>query len=159
MGFLSNLLPSDYPPSAFYFKVVFSVTGAGGMVDTSFKEVSGITSKMETDGYHEGGENRFEHALPKVVKTENLILKRGIAPLSSPLVVWCKSIIESSFMVPITPQPMMVYLMDENKIPLRAWSFSNAFPVSWEVESFDSMKNEVAIEKIELSYTYSNRLM
>ncbi|TPW15554.1 MAG: hypothetical protein FD130_1178, partial [Halothiobacillaceae bacterium] len=40
-----------------------------------------------------------------------------------------------------------------------AWTFANAYPVSWEVESFSSTKNEVAIEKLELSYNYSNRMM
>jgi len=49
--------------------------------------------------------------------------------------------------------------MNEDKIPIRAWSFANAFPVKWDVESFNSTKNEVAIEKIVLNYTYSNRLI
>jgi phage tail-like protein len=150
-----SLLSSDYPPSAFYFKVVFSATA--GMSDTSFQEVSGIGSEIETESYVEGGENRYVHQLPKSVKHPKLVLKRGIAQMTSPLVIWCRSVFEGDFMIPIIPMPMMVYLMNENKIPIRAWSFANAYPVSWEVESFNSTKNEVAIEKLELSYNYSNR--
>lgn len=152
-----SLLSSDYPPSAFYFKVVFSATA--GMSDTSFQEVSGIGSEIETEPYVEGGENRYVHQLPKAVKHPKLVLKRGIATMTSPLVIWCRSVFEGGFMIPIIPMPMMVYLMNENKIPIRAWTFANAYPVSWEVESFNSTKNEVAIEKLELNYNYSNRMI
>lgn len=148
---------STYPPSAFYFKVVFSATA--GMSDTSFQEVSGISSEIETEPYVEGGENRYVHQLPKSVKHPKLVLKRGIAEMDSPLVIWCRSVFEGDFMTPIVPMPMMVYLMNENKIPIRAWTFANAYPVRWEVESFNSTKNEVAIEKLELNYNYSNRMI
>lgn len=146
-----------YPPSAFYFKVVFSATM--GMSDTSFQDVSGITSELETETVTEGGENRYQLQLPKAVKHPLLELKRGIASATSPLVVWCRSVFEMDFAVPIVPMPIAVYLMDENQVPIRAWTFANAFPVKWEVEGFGSTKNEVAIEKIALSYTYSNRLI
>ena len=150
-------LGDDYPVSAFYFKVVFSATA--GMSDTSFQEVSGIGSQIETEDYVEGGENRYVHQLPKSVKHPKLELKRGIAKLTSPLVIWCRSVFEGDFALPIVPMPMMVYLINENKIPIRGWTFANAYPVNWEVESFNSTKNEVAIEKLELAYNYSNRMI
>jgi len=146
-----------YPLPAFYFKVVFSATL--GLSDTSFQEVTGIASEMETEAVVEGGENRYVHKLPKSVKHPNMVLKRGIAKLTSPLVIWCKSALEGDFLVQILPMPIMVYLMNENKTPVRGWSFANAYPVKWEVEAFNSSKNEVAIEKIELSYNYSNRIV
>jgi len=147
----------DYQPSAFYFKVAFAATA--GMSDTSFQEVSGIGSEIETEPYTEGGENRYVHQLPKSVKHPKLVLKRGIAKMTSPLVVWCQTVFEGDFSIPIVPMAIMVYLMDENKVPIRAWSFANAYPVNWEVENFNSTKNEVAIEKIELNYNYSNRVI
>ncbi len=153
----SALGTGGYPPSAFYFKVVFSATL--GMSDTSFQEVSGITSEIETETVVEGGENRYVHHLPKGVKHPFLELKRGIAPLTSPLVIWCRSVLELDFVAPIVAMPIAVYLMNEDKVPIRAWTFANAYPVKWEVENFGSTKNEVAIEKIVLSYNYSNRLI
>lgn len=157
MGLPSLLKSDDYPLPAFYFKVVFAATL--GMSDTSFQEVSGIDSEIETEALVEGGENRYVHKLPKSVKHSNMVLKRGIAKITSPLVIWCRSVLEAGFIAPIVPMPISVFLMNENKIPVRAWSFANAYPVKWEVESFHSTKNEVAIEKIELSYNYSNRLI
>ncbi len=147
---------TDYPPPAFYFKVVFSHTA--GLSDTAFQEVSGIGTQMETEDVTEGGENRFIHHLPKGVKHPNLVLKRGIAKTTSPLVLWCRQTLEAGLMLPILPQHIIVFLLNERGIPTRSWSFSNAYPINWEVEAFNSTKNEVAIEKIELSYNYSMRI-
>lgn len=153
----SILKADEYPPSAFYFKVAFSATL--GMSDTSFQDVSGMSAELETEDVVEGGENRYVHRLPKSVKHPKLVLKRGIGKLSSPLVIWCKLVFEGDLILPIIPMPIVVFLLNEKGLPQRCWSFMNAYPVSWEVEEFKSTKNEVAIEKIELSYTYSNRLL
>ena len=146
-----------YPPPAFYFRVAFSASL--GTVDTSFQEVSGISSQIDTEDVVEGGENRFVHKLPKGVSHPNLVLKRGIADSDSPLVLWCRSVLEGDFIEPITTVSLMVNLMNENKVPIRSWSFVDAYPVKWEVDAFNSTKNDVAIETIELSYTYSNRVI
>lgn len=146
---------SDYPPSAFYFKVEFSSPYGEG--DTSFQEVSGIGSEMDTEDVIEGGENRYVYRLPKSVKHPKLVLKRGIATLDSPLVKWCKSVLETGLIAPIEVVLLRVFLLNEDKDPIRAWDFADAYPVKWEVDAFNSTKNEVAIEKIELSYTYSSR--
>lgn len=150
-------MSNEYPPSAFHFKVVFAATL--GMSDTSFQKVSGIGSEVETEPVEEGGENRYVHQLPTKVKHPKLVLERGIAKMTSPLVIWCRTVLEAGFIAPIVPMPIIVFLLDENKTPIRAWSFANAYPVNWEVQEFMSTKNEVAIEKIELNYNYSNRLI
>ena len=144
-----------YPLPAFYFKLVF--TKAPGK-DTAFQDVSGIGSEIDVQEVVEGGENRFVLRLPKGVKHPLLVLKRGIAGLTSPLVVWCKSVLEGDFIVPIPTQDIEVFLLDENHSPVRGWCFTKAYPVKWEIDSFNSTKNEVAIEKIELSYNYSARI-
>lgn len=145
-----------YPPAGFYFKVVFGTTQ--GKADTSFQEVSGIYSEIETEPVVEGG-NQYVRQLPKSIKHGNLVLKRGIASMSSPLVVWCREVLETNFMQPIVTTPVSVYLMDEEANPLRAWAFSDAYPVKWSVDAFNSTKNEVAIETIELSYMYFSRMI
>ena len=147
----------DYLPPAFNFKVVFS--SASGMSDTSFQEVSGIKASIDSETYNELGENNFTLQLPKPPTYTNLVLKRGIADLNSPLVKWCRSIFEGNFVKAIGPMPVQVHLIGKDETPVRTWSFSNAFPVSWEVEGFNSTKNEVAIEVIELRYDCLSRLL
>jgi phage tail-like protein len=151
------MLDDDYPPVAFSFKVVFAATA--GKFDTSFQEVSGMKATIGTEPYPELGENGFVHQLPKPVTYDPLVLKRGIASMTSPLVLWCRSIFESEGRIPIVPMPIMVYLMDEEKIPKRAWALTGAFPVSWDVGSFNAEESKVAIETIELRYNYLTRML
>ena len=144
-----------YPLPAFHFRVAFA--GSGSNADTAFQEVSGISAQMETEPYSEGGENRFVHQLPKSTKSNKLVLKRGVAELDSPLIEWCRAVFEGDLMEPIKAMEVTISLMNEAQEPVRAWTVVNAFPVSWEVEGFNSTKNEIAIEKIELNYNYFTR--
>ena len=152
-----SFLFAEYPPTAFYFKVVFSLMGSS--LDTSFQDVSGITMEKDTIDVEEGGENRFVHKLPRVSKHGNLVLKRGIAEIDSPLVTWCQTTIEGDFSDEIITMPLIVYLMNEEQVPIRGWIFDNAYPVKWEVDSFNSTKNEVVLETIELAYNTVNRVI
>lgn len=146
----------DYPPAAFHFTVTFGTETRDA--DCSFQEVSGIGAEMETESVVEGGENRFVHQLPKTVKHPRLMLKRGVAPFSSRLVTWCREVLEGDLSQPLKPRTLHVHLLDEKGEPLRGWSFENTYPVKWDVEPFQSNRNEVALEKIELAYLLSKRV-
>lgn len=147
----------QYPPPAFHFKVVF--TSDPSITDTSFQEVAGIGASLETEPYHEGGENASLLQLPTRKNHARLVLKRGVASVASRLVAWCRSVLEDGFVNGIQTKSFNVLLLDENQEPVRVWSFENAYPVSWEIESLVSTKNEVAIEKIELHYSRVSRLV
>lgn len=140
-----------YPPTSFYFRV--SIGGS----NTPFQEVGGIGPEMETEAYHEGGENRFVHALPKGVKHPKLSLKRGVAPFDAPLVTWCRDTLEGGLGARIEPKMVLLFLQDEDGRPLRQWRFEHAFPTKWSVDEFRADKSAVAIEKVELSYATAYR--
>lgn len=150
-----NPLQAGYPPVAFHFSVGFGIPLPDA--DCSFSEVSGISAEMDTETVVEGGENRFVYQLPKGIKHPHLVLKRGVGPITSRLVTWCRNVFEGGLAQPVQPKLMLVGLLDGAGLPLRVWSFANAWPVKWEVDAFSSTKNEVAIEKVELSYLYSKR--
>lgn len=152
---MSEQSAAGYPLPAFYFRVKFAASGDAA--DTAFQEVSGIGVQIDTEDIVEGGENRFVHRLPKGVKYNNLVLKRGIAANSSPLVQWCIRVFEQGLDLTISPMTINVELLGNDGQPARSWSFVNAWPVSWQIEGFNASKNEVAIEKLELSYQYVNR--
>jgi phage tail-like protein len=147
---------NDYPLPAFYFKVEFDSTH--GNSDTSWKEVSGISTEMETEPIVEGG-SQYVRLLPKSIKHQNLVLKRGIASASSPLVKWCTTALERNFVERIVPSRVNVYLLNGEGNKVCGWAFTNAYPVKWSVEAFNSTKNEVAIESVELCYLSSSRTL
>ncbi len=142
-----------YPVPAFYFAVSFLDHRDQ---DTSFQEVSGMNVTIEYDKVAEGGENFF-YNLPKPPKYENLILKRGMADQSSPIVQWCSAILGPDLTKPVEPKTLNVFLLNENGDACRAWNIVNALPIKWQIDGFNSTKNAVAIETIELTYNYFTR--
>ncbi|WP_417910177.1 phage tail protein [Candidatus Electronema sp. PJ] len=148
----------EYPPVAFYFSVVFGAD-LGNLFDNSFQEVSGLDAELETEDIAEGGENRFVHRLPKAIKHPRLILKRGLVSLNSLLSLWCKEVLEGDFSSSFTSKNIQIFLLGEQTTPLRAWLVENALPVKWEIEPFNSTKNDVAVEKIEFNYNILTRVM
>lgn len=142
-----------YPVPAFYFSVSFLDHRDQ---DTSFQEVSGMNVTIDYDKVAEGGENYFYY-LPKPPKYENLVLKRGMADQSSPIVQWCSAILGPDFTKPVEPKNLIVFLLNENGDACRAWNIVNALPVKWQIDTFNSTKNAVAIETIELNYNYFTR--
>lgn len=153
----TSIWGSPYPPPAFHFQVAF--TGDLTITDTSFQEVSGISTTLDTEPYHEGGENAFVLQLPTKMSHPKLVLKRGVATTASRLVAWCRTVLEDGFVGGIKTKSLHVSLLDENHLPVRVWSFENAYPVGWEIESLNATKNEVAIEKIELHYSRVSRIV
>jgi phage tail-like protein len=144
-----------YPLPAFHFALRFSGEGSGS--DASFQEVGSFGPEMDVEAYREGGENRFVHQLPKGIKSGRLTLKRGIAPFDSPLVKWCRSVLEGMLSRPIERRTVQLSLLNEKADPVRVWVFDDAWPAKWTVDGFRSNKNEVALESIELFYGSSRR--
>jgi phage tail-like protein len=145
------------PPTAFHFAV--NVGLLPQPIDSSFQDVSGLDQTMETETLREGGENRFVHQLPIGVQQGKLSLRRGIARITSPLMLWCKETMEGGLTRRVRTLPVMVRLKGSGLLPLRVWVLDGAYPVRWEIEAFNSTKNELAIEHIELAYTTCTRML
>jgi phage tail-like protein len=156
MSVPSDLVDASFPV-AFQFTVCFGGVPTG--IDSSFQEVSGLEQTMDVEELREGGENRFVHQLPNGVQQKKLVLKRGVAALNSPLMVWTKATLEGGLSIPIVLAPLTVSLLDGSGLPVRIWLVNNAYPVRWDIDAFNSTKNEVAVETIELAYQYVQRML
>ena len=146
-------MASYYPPTGFHF--VVNVEGLNSdSADSGFQEVSGLNASVGEETYEEGGENRFAHRLPDRVTYEKLVLKRGVLK-GSELIGWFKKAVES---FRFEPKGVLVTLLNEDHQPLEAWSFINAYPVTWSVSDFNAESSEIAVETIELSFQYFRRM-
>jgi phage tail-like protein len=141
-----------YPPVSFYFQVSFE--GSSGKNDSSFKEVSGINVEMGLEEIAEGGVNGYKHRVPTTAKYTNLVLKRGLVPKNSAIAKWCMATLGGNFEEAIETKTVIVKLLDENSKPLKSWNFVNAWPVKWALSDLNSMNNEIAVETLELAFSY-----
>lgn len=140
-------MENSYPVS-FYFKLSFSG------VDAAFKEVSGISKELSVEEIVCGGENRFKYRLPTVSSSQNLILKRAIVPVGSQLINWCASCIDQGLSGTIQPHDVTLSLLDASGFVCMLWTFHNAYPIKYAVSDLNSQESGIAIESIELAYTY-----
>lgn len=159
-----------YPPPAFSFQVAIGSSRA----DAAFQEISGLDPKVELEDLVEGGLNAYVHQLPGATKHGNLVMKRGYFIGASPLAKWAGQTVGSTFAAPIEKKSLTVSLLGPPPVSaadpeqaaaaasgrsvLAAWSVQDAWPIKWEVGPFDSTKNDVLTEAIEIAYATVSRL-
>ncbi|TNE54002.1 MAG: phage tail protein [Bacteroidetes bacterium] len=147
---------TGYPLGGFYFQLSFS--GVKGAIETSFKEVSGISMEMAVEEISEGGENRFKHRVPNGNKFQNLVLKRGLVSADSELSDWCTSTISGGLNEGIKTKTIVVKLLNDQGQPIKSWSFADAWPIKWDVSPFNSMNSELVIENLEFVFSSFNQV-
>jgi|SRR5690554_498463 len=152
MTSVSFFTPGYVPPTAFHFQVKFPNFPP---LDSSFQEVSGLKVTLETERRPEGGDNIADHYLPKSTKYDNLVLKRCLMS-GSELDAWCRRAIEN---FKFDPKDINLILLGSDLKPLAEWSIIRAYPISWELGSLSSTKNELAIETLTLKYRYFRKNM
>ncbi|WP_109832607.1 phage tail protein [Reichenbachiella versicolor] len=147
---------SDYPLTGYRFRLtlagVTSFQQALGADDTSFQEISGISSQLAVEEYKEGGRNGFVHHLPSHVKHSNLVLKRGITSKFSELSTWCMTTMKSGLAIPVELKQVYIQLLDDSNSPVLSWIFANAYPVKWEYSALDAQKGDIFIQTVELCH-------
>lgn len=144
------------PLPGFHFAVVFIHPLLATPIDIGFQSVTGLEVSIATEAHPEGGENRFSHALPGRQTYANLVLKRGLKPLPSPLTNWC---LDALLNFKIQPASLLVNLLGPEHLPLRTWSVVGAYPVKWSVSEFSAEQNQAVIETLELKYRYFNQII
>jgi phage tail-like protein len=145
-----------YPPVGFHFLVRFEglLLKYPGIPDIGFQEVSGITADIGIEEYQEGGENRYKHRLPNPVTYQNLVLKRGML-IGSQLMQWFRDSVEA---YKFEAHDITVILMNGQHIPIQGWNFIDAWPVKWNIASFNAQEASIVVEDIEFAYKYFRRL-
>ncbi len=129
------------PYSAFRFLIEIEGIIAGG-----FTEVSGLSIQTEVDSIREGGVNDFEYKLPKGTKYTDITLKRGLTDWE--LYNWYQDVINGI----ISRKSGAIYLLDNEGNQVMDWYFFEAYPVKWDMSSFNATSNTVASETLVLTH-------
>jgi len=119
-----------------------------GIIEAAFSEVSGLSMKIETEDYKEGGVNDYAHKLPKTVSWENLVLKRGLTQ-SGKLWKWIWDSIDGKY----TKQNIGIILIDSQGNDKWSWTVQNAYPIKWTGPDLKAGSADIAIESLELVHT------
>lgn len=119
-----------------------------GLRVAGFSEVTGLQAEVETEDYHEGGRNTFQHVLPKAGSVGRLTLKRGMTDQEA-LRKWQAQLHEGS----VERRTVRVELRDERGETARAWRFLDAYPVKWSCSDLNATSDAVAVETLEFAYT------
>lgn len=143
-------MPSNDPIVGFHFSVVFELLPQFS-IDTKFQSVNGLKVTMETEPYTEGGQNKFKHNLPLRSGYQDLVLKRGLTSDISALSMWCNQALENYIFYPAN---LVVSLLNEDGIPIKAWYVSHAIPLSYEFSDFNAEENKIVIETVTLKYNF-----
>ncbi|MDR0982058.1 MAG: phage tail protein [Culturomica sp.] len=142
----------DYPIS-FYFQVQFQ--NGNKKMNIKFREVSGLQVSRQSTSLDRGGDNENRVQIPDSFTHTNVVLKRALEPLDEEFTIWVKK--SMSLYEKIETMNMMIFLMNSHCEAVACWFCGNAYPVKWEISSFDAMRSELAIESLEMSYEYFER--
>lgn len=143
---------SDYadqwPIAAFHFRVEI------GGEQISFQEVSGLDQEAQVIEYRHGDAELFTTIKRAgIIKTSNLVLKKGIFDSDSRLVEMFQKIYEKEYYGDEASRlDISVQLLDETGDIVMAWQIHRAVPVKLTGPSLKSDSNEVAIESIEFAF-------
>jgi phage tail-like protein len=143
-------MPNNDPIVGFHFIVTFELAPVLP-IDTKFQSVTGLKATIETEPYSEGGQNKFKHNLPTRSGYQDLVLKRGLTSDISALSMWCNQAIEDFVFYPAN---LVVSLLNEKGVPVKAWYVSHAIPLSYEFSDFNAEESKIVIETITLKYNF-----
>ncbi len=129
------------PYGAFNFLVEIE-----GIIEGGFTEVSGLSIQTEYDTVKEGGNNNFEHKLPKGTKYTDITLKRGLTDWK--LYDWYQDVINGK----IERKSGSIYLIDSEGNRVMEWDFLEAFPVKWDGPALNAGSNAIATEALVLAH-------
>ena len=127
------------------FPAYFIEVEIGG-ITTHFRSVSGLKIETEVVEYQEGGSNGPIRKLPGVTRYGNIRLSRALTADRS-LYKWFVAQKQNAARV-----DGLIALVDRQGTRVASWTFTNGFPVKWELSELDAAKSEVVIETIEIAH-------
>lgn len=118
---------------------------ASAFVLGGFAECLGLESEIQTEDLLAGGVNDRVFRFPTRAAFPSITLSRGIG-FSESLYLWHEEFLKGEG----KRRNGLIFLANETRIPIKAWSFENGIPVKWSGPALNAGTSGVAIEKLEI---------
>lgn len=148
--------PGPLPSFNFYIALVeesdgpslpAAVSATAAFVLGGFTEAQGLESEIEIQDYVAGGVNDRVFRFPSRARYPNITLSRGVG-FSEDLYLWHEGFLEGAG----RRRTGIVFLANELRVPIKAWTFENGIPVKWSGPALNAGTSGVAIEKLEIAH-------
>ena len=124
----------------------FKVSVSGLAIGT-FKSCSGLMMRFEVFDWAEGGNNEFIHQLPGRLQYPNLILEAGLTD-DDAIQKWLWQTRTQPELKEIT-----IELQSQDGKNRRAWTFADAWPVSWSGPTIAAASSGMGEEMLEVAHS------
>lgn len=136
-------MSDSYPQENFRFLVEID-----GISFASFNQVMMPGGEAQVIEYREGSDPVSRtRKLPGPVHYDNLVLIRGVSA-GNELYQWWKSVVDGN----VQRRNLSVVLLDEERNPVKRWSFTQAWPSAYRISELDSQRGEVLSEILEITF-------
>ncbi len=124
-----------------------AVSVAAAFLLGGFSECQGLESEIQIEEYRAGGQNDRVFRFPSRAAFPNITLSRGVG-FSEDLYLWHEGFLKGEG----KRRNGLIFLANEIRIPIKAWTFENGIPVKWSGPSLNAGTSAVAIEKLEIAH-------
>jgi phage tail-like protein len=116
-----------------------------------FTQCSGFAARRDVLEIREGGLNTYTHKLPGRISYGSITLQRGVM-FSNALWDWFE---EGSTAGKVKRMNLSIlHYSAYMVIPARYYNIHDAYPVAWNASDLDVSSSTVAVESLELAFTY-----
>lgn len=116
-------------------------------ISASFSECSGLSVKLKTETYYEGGVNDQQRIFLGQPQFSEVILKRG---MTDDLVFW--EWVSQILSGKKERRNVNITVFNQAGETMQCWTLIGAVPVGWKAPSLQANSNTVAIEELTLAY-------
>lgn len=120
---------------------------ASAFVLGGFSEAQGLESEIQVEEVRAGGQNDRVFRFPGVAAFPNITLTRGVG-FSEDLYLWHESFLKGEG----KRRNGLIFLANEARVPIKAWTFEKGIPVKWSGPALNAGTSAAAIEKLEIAH-------
>jgi phage tail-like protein len=135
------------PNSLNYVTINHFYVGLETAISASFSECSGLSVKLKTETYYEGGVNDQQRIFLGQPQFSEVTLKRG---MTNDLVFW--NWVSQILSGRKERRNVNISVFNQAGETMQCWTLIGAVPVGWKAPSLQADSNTVAIEELTLAY-------